>query len=172
MNRLALLVMLVVVALGTPGRLGAQDPQPRHLTVNTGVFDYELLDSGLAPMLAVRGAMPVSSVLMVEVGVVGSRPKQMPGQNSTFLAPEAQAQLTLPFNTVIPYMGLGFGAVLDFRSAEMGGTQADMTISGSLGMRAWFTNQVGAQAEFRGRGIGVDFQESSAEYSVGLAMRF
>jgi len=170
MRTLALVLLSVAIA-GVPATqdLSAQDIPPRHLTASLGVVSYELVQSGVAPMLAVRGTTPISTVIILEAGLVASRPEYQIGRNSTFLAPEAQLQLALPFNSVVPYMGLGAGAVFDLGSGADGGSDFDMTISGSLGLRAWLTNRMGIQAEFRGRGIGFDFAGSSAEYSVGLA---
>jgi hypothetical protein len=163
-----LLLSLGIASLAAPREVSAQDWQRRHVTASLGLFSYELPHTGLAPMLAVRGTVPVSSVLNLEAGIVGSRPKYPVGDIATFIAPEAQLQLALPFNRIVPYMGLGTGAVFHFGNSERG-SELDMTISGSLGARAWLNNSVGIQAEFRGRGIGFDFQGSSAEYSAGLA---
>ena len=164
-----LLVSLGFASHAAPGEVSAQQGQRRHLTASLGLFSYQLPHSGLTPMLAVRGSLPISSVLNLETGIVGSRPKYPLGTNTTFIAPEAQVQLVLPFESFVPYMGLGTGAVVHFGNGEDGASQLDMTISGSLGARAWLTSTVGIQAEFRGRGIGFDFDGSSAEYSVGLA---
>jgi hypothetical protein len=154
-----------------PAEAHAQDPQPRHVSVSIGLFQYDLSGTGLAPMVAVRGTRPLSTVLVLEAGLTGTRPDLQAGETSTFLAPEAQVQLTLPFSAFVPYMGLGVGAALDLRSSAIGGSQTDFTISGALGLRTWVSDQLGLQFEFRGRGIGVDFAGSSAEYTAGLAWR-
>jgi hypothetical protein len=165
------LLLVAWTALPGPAHLAAQDPQPRHLTASLGLLQYDFTATGLAPMLAIRGTTPISSVMVLEAGIVGSRPQQQMGSVSTFLAPEAQLQLALPFVAFVPYMGLGLGAVMDLREAELGGSHTNMTISGSLGVRTWFGGRAGLQVEFRGRGIGLDFEDSSAEYTAGLAWR-
>ena len=85
--------------------------------------------------------------------------------------PEGQVQLVLPFTAFSPYMGLGAGAAFDLRPEDGGGTQADLTISGSLGIKAWFGQQFGGQVEFRARGVGADFGGTSSEYTLGLIWR-
>jgi hypothetical protein len=170
MRALAILLFsLGLASYAAPRDASAQLEQRRHITASLGVFSYQLPHTGLAPMMAIRGTVPISSVLNIEAGIIGSRPKYPLGDNTTFIAPEAQLQLALPFESIIPYMGLGTGAVIHFGNGENGSSQVDMTISGSLGARVWLSDSVGIQAEFRGRGIGFDFASSSAEYSAGLA---
>ena len=166
-----LLSMAAMLIVASPERCAAQDPVPRHVTTSVGLFQYELSRNGLAPMMAVRATIPTSSVIVLEGGLVASRPRQEFGGNTIFLAPEAQAQLILPFSRFLPYMGLGAGAVLDFRSEQLGGTYADLTVSASLGLRAWVLNRGGFQVEFRGRGIGLDFEQTASEYTAGLIWR-
>jgi hypothetical protein len=166
-----LLALTAALALGLPGAARAQEMMPiAHFTVAAGLFQWELEGSGLAPLLAVRAGTPVSTVLLLEGSVIGARPGQDSG-TSTVLIPEGQFQLAIPFTGVNPYMGLGGGAVVDFGGGEDGGTGIDMTISASLGLRAWFGDRFGIVAEFRGRGIGTDFDRTSAEYTFGGSLR-
>jgi hypothetical protein len=165
-------LLAALLVLSSLGPAAAQDALPRHITTSIGLFQYELSRNGLAPMVAIRATAPASSVLVLEGGVIASRPQQQVGGSTTFLAPEAQAQLVLPFDRILPYMGLGAGAVIDFRSEQLGGTYADFSVSGSLGVRAWVLNRGGIQMEFRGRGIGADFAETSSEYTAGMIWRF
>ncbi len=160
--------MLTILAAASAA---AQDPVPVHFTTSLGLFQYQLTESGLAPMVAIRGSAPASSVLLVEAGVVASRPAQQVGGNNFWMAPEAQLQLVVPFDRIVPYMGLGAGAVFDFRNPELGGTQTSFTVSGSLGIRAWVLRRGGFQMEYRGRGIGVDFNGTSSEYTAGMIWR-
>lgn len=165
---LALVVALFLTA-ASADRARAQDVMPpTHVSFNTGLFQFELAGSGYAPMLAFRAATPISAVLLFEGALLAARPGQQFGETTTFIVPEGQVQLALPFTSVIPYMGLGLGAAIDFRGGNGGGTQADMTISGSLGIKSWFSDTVGAQAEFRARGIDPEFSGSSSEYTIGL----
>ena len=165
------LLMASMLIVASSERSAAQDALPRHITTSVGLFQYELSRNGVAPMMAIRGTIPTSSVLVLESGLVASRPRQEFGGSTIFLAPEAQAQLVLPFSRFLPYMGLGAGAVLDFRSDQLGGTYANFTVSGSLGIRAWVLNRGGVQVEFRGRGIGLDFEQTASEYTAGLIWR-
>ena len=159
----------VLVAFAAVERAAAQEmAPPTHVSFNTGLFQFELAGSGYAPMLAFRAATPLTAVLIIEGALLAARPGQQFGETTTFIVPEAQVQLALPFTTVVPYMGLGVGAAIDFRGGAGGGTQTDLTISGSLGIKTWFSDTVGAQAEFRGRGIDPDFTGSSSEYTVGM----
>jgi hypothetical protein len=166
------LFLISLAAINTVGArtVSAQDAPPRHLSASLGVFSYQLSESGLAPMLAIRGSTPISSVLVLEAGMVGTMADQV-GRSAMFLAPEAQVQIALPFDSFVPYMGLGFGAVIDFNGPDAGRSHLAMTVSGSLGIRTWLNEQLGIQTEFRGRGIGFDFDGSSSEYSLGLAWR-
>jgi hypothetical protein len=166
-----ILLAAAVTIVGGPQSVFAQDAPPRHVSASLGVFSYNLSGTGVAPMLAVRGNMPVSSVLVLEAGIVGTRPDQV-GRTAMFLAPEVQLQLAMPFERFAPYMGLGLGAVADFGGPEESeGASFDMAISGAVGSRFWLNERIGIQAEYRGRGIGFDFDGTSAEYSLGLAWR-
>ena len=68
-------------------------------------------------------------------------------------------------------MGLGAGAVLDLGGGEDEGNNLDLTISASLGFRVWFGDRFGVVGEFRGRGIGTGFEQTSAEYTIGGSLR-
>ncbi len=166
------LVLVSLTAIWAAGArsVSAQDAPPRHLSASLGLFSYQLSQTGNAPMLALRGSTPISTVLVLEAGIVGAMPDQV-GRSGMFLAPEAQVQIALPFDSFVPYMGLGLGAVVDFNGPDAGGSHLSMTVSGSLGIRTWLNERIGIQTEFRGRGIGFDFGGSSSEYSVGLAWR-
>lgn len=166
-----ILLALAVTSVVGPHTVFAQDAPPRHLSANLGVFSYQLAENGVAPMLAVRGNFPVSSVLVLEGSIVGSRPDQV-GRTAMLLAPEVQLQLAMPFERFAPYMGLGLGAVVDFGGPEeVEGASFNMAISGAVGSRFWLNERIGIQAEYRGRGIGFDFNGTSSEYSLGLAWR-
>lgn len=173
MRPIGLLSLMIIGSVAfAPGIGHTQDLEERevrHVSVSIGLFDYDLPNSGLAPMFAIRGVTPISTVLMLEAGIVGSRPEQAAGNSSTFFAPEAQVQLGFPFSSVRPYIGLGGGAALDLRSSARGGSQTDFTISGSFGLRTWFNDRLGMQVEYRIRGIGADFEGSTTEYTAGVA---
>ena len=162
---------LALIALAPAAPLTAQEAPPRHVSINTGLFQFDLSEDGYAPMLALRGASPISQVLLLELAFLAARPEQQFGQRSTFLVPEAQVQLVLPFERFVPYMGLGAGAAFDLQDSDLGGTQTDFTISGSLGAKFWLNDGMGIQGEFRARGVDVDFTGSSSEYTLGLIWR-
>ncbi|MDR0788525.1 MAG: hypothetical protein LBG44_11790 [Gemmatimonadota bacterium] len=166
-------VVLACIAAGafSCADLGAQETPRPHFSANLGVFNYELADQGRSAMMAVRGSFPVSSVFSLEAGVVGSRPDQA-GQAAFFLSPEAQLQLSLPFERFVPYMGLGLGAAIDFGGDPVTRrTDYNVAISGAGGVRFWLNQRIGAQAEYRDRGIGFDFAGSTSEYTLGLVWR-
>ncbi|MEX2582403.1 MAG: outer membrane beta-barrel protein [Gemmatimonadota bacterium] len=157
--------LLLVVAIGPTGQVAAQEPPPAHVSVAAGLFQYEVGEAdGLAPMLALRVGSPISSVLLVEGSLVAARPDD--SALATALIPEVQVQLSLPFTGVNPYMGLGAGVAALDRGE---GWSTDLTISGALGVKMWLNDQWGVMAEFRGRGMGTDFGNTSAEYTVGVS---
>jgi hypothetical protein len=166
-----LLPLPLVLLLAVPTSAEAQEEEPiASWTAAVGLFQFELDGNGLAPMVAVRGSTPISSVLLLEASLAGARPDQDSG-TSTVLIPEAQLQLNLPFTSINPYMGLGAGAFVDLKDSDAGGTELDFSISGALGVRAWFGERFGLAVEFRGRGIGADFEHTSAEYTIGGSIR-
>ena len=71
---------------------------------------------------------------------------------------------------MVPYIGLGAGAAIDFRSESAGGTQTWVTFAGSMGIKTWLGTKLGAQLEYRARGIG-NSGGSSNEFSVGALFR-
>ncbi|MEX2571204.1 MAG: hypothetical protein WD737_07840 [Gemmatimonadota bacterium] len=170
--RILALTTLVVSLPAAAGAQGVADPDApdSHFTAAIGLFQFELDGDGLAPMLAVRGARPIGGVLMLEGSLVAARPGQDSG-TSTILVPEAQVQLGIPFPGVLPYMGLGAGASFDLRDSDAGGAQTDLSLSGSLGVRGWIGERLAIVGEFRGRGLGVDFERTSAEYTIGASWR-
>lgn len=161
------LTLLVLLLVGGVAGLSAQEEPPaRNASVAVGLLQYDLASNGLAPMLAVRVGTPISSVLVLEGALAAGRPEQL-GASSTLLIPEAQVQLSLPFTRILPFMGLGVGAALDLG----GESSVDLTISGSLGVRAWIGEQMGIVGEYRGRGIGLDFERTASEYTIALSRR-
>lgn len=166
-----LAILTALAAIGAAAPLSAQETAPpAHISFNTGLFQFDLSGTGYSPMVAVRAATPIAHVLQVEGALLAARPGQQ-FATTTYLVPEAQIQLVLPFSVISPYMGLGAGAAIDFRDDEFGGTQADLTISGSLGIKGWVSDSLGAQAELRARGVELDFVGSTSEWTLGLLWR-
>ena len=168
-RRLFCLLAIGAISAATP--LGAQELAPtRHVSFNTGLFQFKLDGNGLAPLLSVRGATPVNNVLLLEGSLLAARPGQDLG-TTTFLIPEFQLQLVVPFTEVKPYFGLGTGAAIDLRDSANGGAKTVITISGAIGVKAWLSGGVGIQGEYRGRGIDPEFTGSASEYTLGLIWR-
>ena len=160
-------VVAAATVLLLPTVASAQETAPpAHVLIQTGLFDFELVGDGYAPMLAARAAVPLATVLMVEGSVLAARPGQ-DFATTTMLIPEVQVQLTLPFARLIPYIGLGAGATIDFRDSDVGGRQSFATFSGSVGAKYWLRNALGTQVEYRARGIG---SEGASSNEFGLAL--
>lgn len=161
-------VIAAAVALFYPGAtaLAQESAPPAHVLIQTGLFDFELDGDGYAPMLAARAVVPVATVLMLEGSVLAARPGQ-DFATTTLLIPEAQVQLVLPFVRLVPYIGLGAGAAIDFRDSDAGGRRSFATFSGAVGAKYWLRETFGAQLEYRARGIGSD-GASSNEFGLAL----
>jgi hypothetical protein len=171
-------VLAALLALGLPATTQAQSFESAaarrpSLSLSAGAFQYDLSGTGTAPMFAARAEFPLTRHVLAEGGLAVARPEQQPGARSTFIAPETQLQAQLPLagGRVAPYLGAGFGAAFDRRSAALGGTQSDLTVSGATGIRTWITDQVALRAELRVRGIGSGFTGSAAEWTLGTSWR-
>jgi hypothetical protein len=171
MTRSRCRALLAVGALGcalTGGRYAAaQTVGSPFVTVAAGAFQFDLAGTGTAPMLAVRGALPLAALLLVEVGTLIARPEQQFGRRTTFLAPEVQIQVQWPLGAAAPYLGAGGGWSVDFRGGD--GRATDLTVSAAGGVRIPVTERLGAQLELRVRGIGTGFEGSAAEWTAGFA---
>lgn len=166
LTKLALASLVAALVAAAP--LAAQETAPpTHVSINSGLFQFDLSGTGFAPMVAVRAATPIASVILLEGAFTAARPGQQ-FATTTFLVPEAQVQLVLPFSVISPYLGLGGGAAFDLRDSDAGGVQTDLTISGSLGIKAWLKQALGIQGEIRSRGVSLDFTGSTTEYTLGL----
>ena len=88
------LLLAFTATLALSGAARAQEAMPiAHWTAAAGLFQFELQDSGLAPMLALRAGTPVSTVLLLEGSLVAARANQDLGTSeftSTVLISEAQ----------------------------------------------------------------------------------
>jgi hypothetical protein len=165
----AALCLLVGLVLSFNAAASAQEEPPaRNASFAVGLLQYDLASNGLAPMAALRVGTPISSVLVLEGALAAGRPEQV-GISSTLIIPEAQLQLSLPFTNFRPFFGLGVGVAFDLNAPA--GSNTDLTISGSLGLRTWIGDRLGIVAEYRGRGIGVDFSGTSSEYTLALSRR-
>jgi hypothetical protein len=165
--RLALSALAILFAAAPP--LAAQEiEQPRHLSINTGILHFETATGTLAPMVAFRGTSPLGNSLLLELALLAARPEDGDHNRTTLIVPESQIQVFLPVARVTPYLGLGAGAVFDRNGNGAGHRETYLSLSASLGVKGWFSSRLGGQAEFRGRGVSVDMDRSSSEYSIGL----
>jgi hypothetical protein len=161
----ALLGLVAAPLLAQPG---ATRPA---LSLSAGVSQYDLSGTGTTAVYAARLEQALRPALLVEGGVAVARPDQQFGRRSTLIIPEIGLQAQYPAR-VAPYLGVGLGAAIDRRHANDGGTRSEMTASGAAGVRAWATERVGLRGELRVRGIGTGFEGSTAEWTLGAAVRF
>jgi len=144
------------------------------ISLGYGVFDFDLSGTGQSRMWAARVERPLSRYVIAEGGVVYARPYQQFGDTTHFWIGELQVQAQLPTRVVAPYVGVGGGIAWDVRRQPSGTEQrrvTDPTFSAAVGARAWFTKIFGARAELRVRGVGGEFQGSSAEWTIGAVLR-
>jgi opacity protein-like surface antigen len=85
--------------------------------------------------------------------------------------PELQLQFQLP-RRLAPYFGIGTGFASDMTSEQHGGTDSEVTFSGSAGLRAAITRRVGLRVELRIREFGTGFYATTADWTLGAAWRF
>ena len=163
---------LLAAALAAAPARGQTALAPRPaVSVAAGVSQFDLSGTGTAPVVSARVDYPLGRALIAEGGVAVARPDQQFGARTTLVVPEVGLQLQYPAR-LAPYVGVGTGAAIDFRGSENGGTDADLTLSGAAGVRAWVTDRVGLRGELRVRGIGRNFAGSTAEWTAGAAIRF
>jgi len=164
-------VALLLVAAATPALAQSGAVARPSLSVAAGVSQFDLSGTGTAPVVSARVDYPLGRALIAEGGVAVARPDQQLGARTTLVVPEVGLQLQYPAR-LAPYVGVGTGAAIDFRGSENGGTDADLTLSGAAGVRAWVTDRMGLRGELRVRGIGRNFAGSTAEWTAGAAIRF
>ena len=141
-------------------------PLGRSLSASVGITQFDLSGTGAAPIAALRLALPVGSLIVLEPGFSVSRPEQQFGSTTTLLIPELAIQLQVP-RRVAPYVGLGVGVAADFRPESAGGGRYGPSVSGAVGVRAAVSPHAGLLSELRVRGIGTSFGSSTAEWTIG-----
>lgn len=152
--------------------LAAQSvPVAPAVVLGGGVMQYDLSGTGDAMMWTARVETPWTRVLILEGGAIVAHPGQQFGDTTTFVVIDAQAQLQWPVYVFRPYVGVGPGVALDFRSTADRGTQADLTLSAAAGVRAPLRDRLGIRAELRVRGIGERFTSSTAEWTLAVSWR-
>jgi hypothetical protein len=160
----------VVLTLSMPAIASAQSDRTA-VSVNFGVMQFDLSGTGDAPMFATRFDQELGDIFFAEAGFLFARPDQQFGAKTNLFIPEVQLQAQFPARFA-PYLGVGAGMAFDFRQERFGGTQSNVSVSGAGGVRAWFTDRLGARGELRVRGIGSEFQGSAAEWTLGATFRF
>jgi hypothetical protein len=171
MHRLWTALSFALIALA-PALASAQTPieSVRSASLSAGASFFDLSGTGVAPMLAARGAFPLNRLFAIDGGMIAAFPTQQFGKTTTFLVPEAGLEFQLPLR-IAPYIGADIGRAFDLRSGDIGGTRNEASYSGALGARAWVTLRTGIRAEFRVRGIGPGFTGSAGELTLGVTHR-
>ena len=139
------------------------------LWLHAGRFEFDLSGVGDAAIVAVRGDVPLTRVIVFEGGLAFTRTNQQFDQDISYLVPEFQFQAQWPDARFRPYVGIGAGVFVDLRRGddESGNTYAG-DYMGSLGFGArWIVyRRVGLKGEVRVRGMGE--AGSSMDLMAGL----
>jgi hypothetical protein len=134
-----------------------------------GAAQYDLSGTGTTGVVSLRIDDMPKRWLVTELALGLLHPPMQSGARETLLIPEGQLQVQLPFSYVMPYLGLGGGAV--FAHGD-GRSETTATASVATGLRIVLPNApVTLQAELRVRGIGESFSGSTAEWTGGLRWR-
>jgi hypothetical protein len=134
-----------------------------------GAAQYDLSGTGTTGVVSLRVDDMPKRWLVTELAFGFLHPPMQSGARETLLIPEGQIQVQAPFSHVMPYLGLGGGAV--FAHGE-GRSETSGTASVATGLRIVLPNvPVTLQAELRVRGIGKSFSGSTAEWTGGLRWR-
>ncbi|MES3034065.1 MAG: hypothetical protein V4813_08710 [Gemmatimonadota bacterium] len=124
---------------------------------------FDLSGTGNALIISARADVALQRWLLAEGAVSAFRPDEQFGQRRTYVVPEAQLQLQIPFGTLRPYLGLGAGYV--FASGRQ-----QVTASTAAGLRVRVA-AVDLRGELRVRGFGSEFSGAAAEWTFGAAYR-
>jgi hypothetical protein len=166
------LALLVAPRIGRAQEAAAAESRRPIGSLSVGVMQFDLSGTGSAPMVALRVDLPWSTHLWFEPGVSIARPDQQFGARSTFVVAEVHAHAMLPLGGFAPYLGGGIGRAFDVRDEEFGGTQAELSLAGAVGVRAQLSARAGARAELRIRTLSTELTGWSAEWTAGLSWRF
>lgn len=159
--------------------LAAQDrepPLPRvptaGLAVTAGFSSFDLSGTGTASIFALRAATEFGTRFVVgELGISTMSPREQFDRRVTYVVPEAQLQLQVPFTVVRPYLGVGIGSWISSEAGDSRRTR--VAVSGAAGVRVLprFT-AVSFVVEGRLRGVGDGFSGTTADLNAGLAWLF
>lgn len=156
-------------AQNTEEAVSAFAPRPA-ISISAGFSQFDLSGTGTMGIVAARGELAILPALLLEGGVTLARPEQFFGR-TTLLMPELQLQLQLP-RRLAPYFGIGTGFASGMAGEQLGGTDSEVTFTGSAGLRAAITRQVGLRMELRIREFGTGFYSTTADWTLGAAWRF
>jgi hypothetical protein len=139
-----------------------------RFSLSAGFFNFDLSGTGTATTFVPRAEIPLTRNLLLEGSFGVARPEQS-FDRTLMLMPEAQLQYQWRLGRFAPYIGGGGGAAVDLREKAFGGTDADLMLSASGGLRIAITDQLGTRADFRLRGLKPEFSGSVAELTFGLS---
>jgi hypothetical protein len=168
---LAVSTTFIFLATASASMLGAQASRSlgTGIVLLGGAAQYDLSGTGTTGVISLRLDHMPKRWLVTEASLGYLHPPMQFGGRETLLIPEGQLQVQLPFNYVMPYLGIGGGWVFahgDGRSERTG------TASVATGLRVVLPNApISLQAELRVRGIGKSFSGSTAEWTGGLRWR-
>jgi hypothetical protein len=169
MRRLATAVSAVLTVCSfTPISAQSLAGSGSSLSLGAGASFFDHSGAGAAPMVAIRGDLPLGRFFALDGGFVAAWPVEQFKALNTMLIPEVGAELHLP-TRVAPYVATDVGRALAFRRSLADGN--DMSYSAALGTRVWITGRRGLVAEYRLRGIGERFAGSESEFTLGMVWR-
>ncbi|MCB0713240.1 MAG: outer membrane beta-barrel protein [Ignavibacteriae bacterium] len=164
--------------------LSAQENPKFSLWLGAGQFKFDLAGTGDAFLTTLRGDYSISKHVLAEIGVGYVSTEQ---QAFIFLVDvpyfihEVQIQGQLDLRAFRPYVGLGFGGLLNVQS-EDALFQYDAwkaSYTGAIGFRLFPVSSFGIRGEFRLRGMDwafpdavFHFSSSSLELTGSLGVRF
>lgn len=164
--------LLVAVSAHAQNRGDLPDDGARIRTVSLvgGASQFDLGTTGTAAFGGVRGDIELNRWFLAEAAVSATRMAASALQ-ATYVFPEVQLQLQLPYRIVRPYLGVGTGVSSVFDSERS--DRYKQTFSAAAGMRALLPGtSTTVRAELRLRKIGPQTSASMADWSFGLGRRF
>jgi hypothetical protein len=172
--RVARPMLAALVLAIAPGIASAQVHLPtRGAAVTLGQSSFDLSGTGSASIFGLRGHTELGTRWLVgDVALSATTPTEFAGRRVTYLVPEAQLQLQIPFRTVRPFLGLGVGSWISTLTTNED-RRYRLTVSGSAGLRLMPASlPVGLLIEGRVRGIGRSFGASTADLLGGITWQF
>lgn len=160
-------VLLLLPLLSVPAPVSAQTYAPRvDLALVGGAWQYDLSGTGTTWFAGARAALPLGGPLLIEPGLTYARYTTQGGTASNLLFPEAQLQVELLRDRYRPFLGVGAGPAF----ISGGGSNTELSLTASAGLRAQITPLWGVRGELRVRSID-PWVGTAAEWTVGLSRR-